>query len=117
MALRPSRIRRGPLGLGRERGQDVIPVRLQLSPQDGEAGGVDAVQTPRAVRPVGDETCSLKDAQVLGDRRPADRQLAGDLPDRQGPATERAEMARLVGSPSASSTASGVSRARSSGCW
>lgn len=53
--------------------QGGAPELVQFTAKGGQAIAIDFVNSPRADRPVGDEARPLQYAQVLRDRRPADR--------------------------------------------
>ena len=53
-----------------------------------EARRVDLVDATRSFGPVADETGGFQDLQVLGDRRPAHRQAAGQFADGAGSARQ-----------------------------
>ena len=55
---------------GRER---VVPEPIEIRAQRFDPAGIQLVETAVADRPVDDELCVFEDAQVLGDRGPADR--------------------------------------------
>src|SRR5215831_15901762 len=82
-----------PLALGRrlERGEGLVPERVEVVAELAHAVGIDPVEPPRAVSTLRDEPGLLQDAQVLRDRGPADRQLVGDLADRAGARAELLE--------------------------
>src|SRR5919106_200876 len=55
------------------------PERVELVAQRPYAGGVEPVDAPSSGRLVVDEARLFEHLQVLGDRRPADRQLIGEF--------------------------------------
>ena len=81
---------------------------IEVRSQGIEGFRVERVQAPGALRPVYDEMGVLQDAQVLRDCRPADREIPGELTDRQravhqtgensapGPVAESGELGVLV---------------------
>jgi hypothetical protein len=68
-----------------KRRERLVPERVEVRPQVGDRLRVDLVDAPRADLAVDDEAGVLEDLEVLRDRRPADRQLAGELADRPRP--------------------------------
>jgi len=58
-----------------------LPERVQLIAQGGDAGGVEPVDPAGPRGAVGDQAGVLEHLQVLRYRRPADRQLLGELAD------------------------------------
>src|SRR5207344_225866 len=71
-----------------KRGQCVVPESVEVGAKRLDAGGVELVQAPRACGAIDDQLRVLEDAEMLRDRRPADRKLACNLADRKGPVEE-----------------------------
>ena len=67
------------------------PEPVEERAQRVDARGIELVDAPVAVRPIEDQVGLLEHAQVLGDRRPADREVAGQLADRQRAAQQALE--------------------------
>src|SRR5215813_12307900 len=76
----------GFLRLLLEGGECLCPESFEELAQRIESPGVERVDPPVSLGPVGDQHGLLQDAQVLGDRGPADRESLGQLPHRQRPA-------------------------------
>ncbi len=70
-------------------GQGLAPKALQIRSHDRQTVWIDAIDAPRANRPVNYEPGILEHPQMLRDRRPADWQLASKLDDRAGPIDEQ----------------------------
>ena len=81
-----------------KRDQGVIPEPVEVGAKRLDAGGVELVQASRARGAIDDQLRVLEDAEVLRNRRPADRKLAGNFADGQ----------RTVEEPLDNRTASGV---------
>src|SRR4051794_4234938 len=65
-----------------ERRERLVPEGVEVGAQVGQCLRVHLVEPARADFAVDDEPRVLEHLQVLGDRRAADRQLAGELADR-----------------------------------
>jgi hypothetical protein len=76
---------------GLEAGEGVAPERVYPVSEDADACRVELVEVPRPVSPMRDETDPLEDAQMLRDRRPADRKLGCEVADRSRPRAEELE--------------------------
>jgi hypothetical protein len=63
----------------REDGQDVAPEALHILAERREAGRIRVVDVTGSSLPVSYQVGALEDSQVLRDRRPADRQIGGQL--------------------------------------
>src|SRR5262247_2857937 len=74
-----------------ESGEGIAPDLVEVAAQPGDAAGIQLVDPAGTGGPVEDEAGLLQRAQVLGDGRPADRQFAGELPDRARPAGQPLE--------------------------
>src|SRR3954452_6099696 len=74
----------GPLE-GRER---LVPELVEVAAQSVHPVRVELIDPTRAVGPVDHEAGVLQHPEVLGDRRPADGQIAGDLAYGTGPLGE-----------------------------
>ena len=62
-------------------GQRTVPEGVELVAQRGHADRVEPVDPAGADGALGDQAGVLEHLQVLGHRRPADRQLLGELAD------------------------------------
>jgi hypothetical protein len=76
---------------GLETGESLAPERVHPVPEDADARRVELVDVPRSVPPMRDETDSLEDAQVLRDRRSADRKPGCEVAHRSRPRAEELE--------------------------
>src|SRR5260370_15159628 len=79
------------LHFGLERGEGLRPEAIAELPQGFESFGVELVEPPGAGRDVAHQLRLFEDAQMLGDRRPADGKLTGDVHDRLRTAQKRGE--------------------------
>jgi hypothetical protein len=61
--------------------QGVVPKLVELAPQGSESVTASCVDAAVAVAAIAHETRVLEDLQVLGNGRPAHRELESDLPD------------------------------------
>jgi len=59
--------------------QGIGPEALQIGAQGRQARGIHAVEMSGSVLALGHETRSLQDPEVLGHRRPRDREIGGDV--------------------------------------
>ena len=101
MTSPPSVVRRRPVA-----GQRPVPERVELVAQRGHAGRVEPIDPARARGALGDEPRVLEHLQVLGHRRPADRQLVGQLADRPRPLGQALDDGVACRCPIASHTSS-----------
>src|SRR5262249_26951671 len=65
-----------------ERGERVIPESVEPAAQRIESPRVHRIEPPCAFGPIHDQSCSLENLQVLGDRGTAHVHPLGDLADR-----------------------------------
>jgi hypothetical protein len=72
--------------LGGEGVEGVIPEPVEPGTDLSQTVRVDLVDTPRPVRPIGDQAGLLEDLQMLRDGRPADRKAVGQLAHGERPA-------------------------------
>ncbi len=72
-------------------GQSPLPEGVELIPQRGHCRRIEPVDMPGAGRAFTDKAGVLEDLEVLGDRRPADRQLRGQLSHRLRPLGQAAD--------------------------
>jgi hypothetical protein len=82
-----------PFDFALEGVERLAPELVEPDADGGEAGRIDVVDAPRALRPVGDEAGRLEDLQMLLHGRPAHRQAARQLADRMRPARHALEHA------------------------
>src|SRR3954454_15450144 len=74
------------LGCIAKRRERLVPEGVEVGPQVGQGLRVHLVEAARADLAVDHEPGVLQDLEVLRDRGTADRELAGELADRAGPA-------------------------------
>src|SRR3984885_4554646 len=72
-------------------GQSPLPEGVELIAQRGHGHRIEPVDAPGAGRALTDQAGVLQDLQVLGDRRPADRQFRGQLSHRLRPVGQAAD--------------------------
>ena len=70
------------LGCRLEGVQRLIPIAVELVPQGANPIGLDLVDPPSPFGPVGNQPGQFQHPEVLGDGRPADRQVPGQVADR-----------------------------------
>lgn len=68
-----------------ERCERVRPELVEVAAERIEACRVDLVKPPIPIASIGNEARRLEHCQVLRDRRPADRELSGELAHRRRP--------------------------------
>src|SRR6266567_5116221 len=78
-------------GGGLERRQGSVPEPVEVRAQRAHPVRVELVDAAGSQLAVADETRLLEDLQMLGDRRPADRQLGRQLADGAWPLTDPLE--------------------------
>jgi hypothetical protein len=74
-----------------KRRERLVPERVEVGPQVGQCLRVHLVEAAGADLAVDHQPRVLEDLEVLRDRRAADRELAGELADRERPGDEALE--------------------------
>ena len=80
--MSPTRITPCPRRRLRDRGQGPGPEPIKIGTQSVDAGGIQRIEPSVSCRAIDDQMRVLQDAQVLRNRRTADRKAARELADR-----------------------------------
>ncbi len=87
----PVRSRRGRLGGLLKSPERLVPGAVEVGPQGAHSIRVEPVDPARALGPADDQAAVLEHAKVPGHRRPADRELPGQLPHGAGVLSQQLE--------------------------